>query len=173
MFERTNQDAGREGFAELTGMAPQLTTPSRHHQELVDIWFEVQWAEHDTAWDESFKELANGRRPDPDTPSFWALCAHTANSALIVARQVSPNECAWRKIELEAVALVAMVNRDVEARRSPPRQPPAGPSSWTLRMRDASAFLASILWLSAEKPRLEQVAKVPIRVSHGSSSVGR
>jgi hypothetical protein len=154
-------------------MAPQLTTPSRHHHELVDIWFEVEWAEHDTEWDESFKELANGRRPDPDTPSFWALCAHTGNSALIVARQVTANESAWQKIEMEAVALVAMVNREVAARRSPPRQPPSGPSRWTVRMRDASAFLSSMLWLNEQKPRLDQVAKVPIRVSHGSSGAGR
>jgi len=173
MIERTNQDAGCEGFAELTGMAPQLTTPSRHHRELVDIWFEVQWTEHDTEWDESFKRLANGRRPDPDTPSFWALCAHTAASGLIVARQVSPDRRAWQKIEVEASALIGMVNRDAAARRSPPREPPPGPSRWTLRMRDASTFLSSILWLGMQKPRLEQVAKVPIRVSHGSSSAGR
>jgi hypothetical protein len=172
MLEGTNQDVRRTGFAELTGMARQLTTPSRHHHELVDIWFEVQWAEHDTEWDESFKELANGRRPDPDTPSFWALCAYSANCALIVARQVPPNESAWQKIEAEAAALVAMVNSEVAARRSPPRQP-RGPGSWTLRMRDASAFLASILWLNEQKPRLDQVAKVPIRVSHGPSSTGR
>jgi len=173
MIERTNQDAGCDGPAELTGMAPQLTTPSRHHRELVDIWFEVQWTEHDTAWDESFKRLANGRRPDPDTPSFWALCAHTANSGLIVARQVSPNRSAWEKIEAEAVTLIGMVNSDVAERSSPPRVPPTGPSRWTLRMRDASSFLSSILWLGMQKPRLDQVAKVPIRVSHGSSSAGR
>ena len=173
MIERTNQDAGHDGYAELTGMAPQLTTPSRHHRELVDIWFEVEWTEHDAEWDESFKRLSNGRRPDPDTPSFWALCAHTSNSGLIVARQVPPDQSAWDKIEIEAAALVAMVNRDVAARRSPPRQPPSVPSRWSVRMRDASAFLSSILWLGVQKPRLEQVAKVPIHVSHRSPGAGR
>jgi hypothetical protein len=173
MQDRANQGAVIEGHAELIGMAPQLTTPSRHHRELVDIWFELEWAEHDEEWDEAFKQLANGRRPDPDTPSFFGLFALTCGSGLIVARQVSSNRAAWPKIEAEASALIGLVNRELAARRSPPPAPPARPTRWSLRMREASSFLASILWLGEQKPRLESVAKVPIRVSHGSSTAGR
>jgi hypothetical protein len=173
MLDRATQGAVSEGHAELIGMAPQLTTPSRHHRELVDIWFEVEWAERDAEWDETFKRLANGRRPDPDTPSFFALLSLTCSSGLIVARQVSADRAVWPKIEAEASALIGLVNREVATRRSPPPPPPERPTRWTLRMREASSFLASVLWLGEQKPRLESVAKVPIRVSHGSSSAGR
>jgi hypothetical protein len=173
MLDRANQNVASEGHAELTGMAPQLTTPSRYHRELVDIWFEVQWTEHDTAWDEAFKRLSNGRRPDPDTPSFFDLFAHTASSGLIVARQVSPDRSVWRRVEEEASALVGMVNSEVSARRAPPPPPPARPSRWSIRMREASAFISSVLWLGEHKPQLESVAKMPIGVSHGSSGAGR
>lgn len=173
MIDRANQNGVGKGHAELTGMAPQLTTPSRYHRELVDIWFEVQWTDHDSEWDDSFERLSNGRRPDPDTPSFFALCAHTANSGLIVARQVSADRSVWPKVEAEAAALVGMVNSDVAARRTPPPAPPARPSRWSIRMREASAFLVSFLWLGEQKPRLDAVAKIPIGVSHGSSGAGR
>jgi hypothetical protein len=173
MLDRANQKAASEGHAELIGMAPQLTTPSRYHSELVDIWFEVQWTDHDTAWDEAFKRISNGRRPDPDTPSFFDLFAHTASSGLIVARQVSADRSVWRKVEEEAATLVGMVNSELTARRSPPPAPPARPSRWSVRMREASAFIASVLWLGEQKPQLESVAKIPIRVSHQSSGAGR
>jgi len=172
MLDRTNQVAVSEGFAELSGMASQLTTPSRHHRELVDIWFEVQWSEHDAEWDESFKRLSNGRRPDPDTPSFFGLFALTANSGLIVARQVTADPAAWKKVEMEAVELIALVNQDIAERRLP-TEPTPRPNRWTLRAREASAFVLSLLWLGAQKPRLDSVAEVPIRVSHGSPGPGR
>jgi hypothetical protein len=173
MLDRANQDAASGGYAELMGMAPQLTTPSRHHRELVDIWFEVEWTERDAEWDDAFKQLSNGRRPDPDAPSFFELFAHTCTSGLIAARQVSPDRSVWAKIEAEASALIGLVNAEVAQRRSPPAAPTSKPGRWSLRMRDASAFLASILWLGDEKPQLESVAKVPIHVSHGSSTAGR
>ncbi|MEO8563601.1 MAG: hypothetical protein ABI601_16105 [bacterium] len=172
MIDRANQDAVYERYAELTGMASQLTTPSRHHSDLVDIWFGVQWAEHDAEWDESFARLSNGRRPDPDTPSYFGLFAHTANNGLIVARQVSADRAVWRKVEVEASALIEIVNLDVATRRAPPPTPPSRPSGWSLRMREATSFLMSVLWLGEQKPRLESVTKLPIQV-HGSSSAGR
>jgi hypothetical protein len=174
MIERADQKTVSERYAELTGMASQLTTPSRHHCELVDIWFGVEWTEHDAEWDEAFARLSNGRRPDPDTPSFFGLFAHTASSGLIVARQVSPDRAVWVKVEAETSALIEMVNLDLAERRSPPPSPPARSSGgWSLRMREASTFLSSILWLGEQKPRLESVPKLPIQVSHGSSSAGR
>jgi hypothetical protein len=173
MIDRANQDVVYERYAELTGMAPQLTTPSRHHNELVDIWFGVQWTERDAEWDEAFARLSNGRRPDPDTPSFFGLFAHTANSGLIVARQVSADRAVWRRVEVEASALIEVVNLEVFTRRAPPQAPPPKPSGWSLRMREASTFLMSVLWLGEQKPRLDTVAKIPIQVSHGSSRAGR
>lgn len=173
MIDRADQGAEYERYAELTGMASQLTTASRHHSELVDIWFGVQWTEHDVEWDESFARLSNGRRPDPDTPSFFGLFAHTANSGLIVARQVSADREVWRKVEVEATTLIDVVNLDVATRRAPPPAPPTRTSGWSVRLREATSFLMSVLWLGEQKPRLEAGTELPIQVSHGSSSASR
>ena len=127
-------------------------------------------------WDESFQRLADGRRPDPDTPSYFSLFAHAAGSGLIVARQVSPDRSVWSRVEAEARSLLALVDREVAARRSPPPTPPAPPSrpsGWSLRMREAQAFLASVFWLGEQKPTLPSVTKIPIRVSNGSTGGGR
>jgi hypothetical protein len=176
MLESANQDVVNGRYAELTGLAPQLTTPSRHHSHLVDIWFGVQWRERSAEWEESFQRLANGRRPDPDTPSFFSLFAHAVGSGLIVARQVRPDRAVWSRVEAEARSLLAMVDRDVAARRSPPPKPPAPPSKpsgWSLRMREAQAFLSSILWLGEQKPTLPSVTEIPIRIPNGSTGGGR
>jgi hypothetical protein len=174
MLDRTNQDATRARQAELTGLVPQLTTPSRHHGELVDIWFGVRWTERQPEWTESFERLSNGRRPDPDHPSYFSLLAHGSTSGLIVARHVSPDRQVWRKVEESATALVDLVNRDVAAQNSaPPSAPASAPRAWTLRMRDASAFLLSLNWLGEQKPSLPSVTELPIHVSHRSPGHGR
>lgn len=120
MAERTNEEVVHGRYAELTGLVPQLTTPSRHHGELVDIWFGVHWTERQAEWDEAFARLSDGRRPDPDNPSFFALFSHGASSGLIVARHVSPDRSVWPKVEEAARDLVDVVNRDVATRLAPP-----------------------------------------------------
>ncbi|MDB4883318.1 MAG: hypothetical protein JWL95_2084 [Gemmatimonadetes bacterium] len=169
MIDRTNQDAVPGCHAELTGLVPQLTTPSRHHGGLVDIWFGVRWTERQPEWAESFERHSNGRRPDPDNPSFFGLLAHASSSGLIVARHVSPERQVWQQVEEAARALIDLVNRDVTARRETTPSPPSTGRGWTLRVRDASAFLLSLGWLSEQKPTLPAVAELPIQVSHGSS----
>ena len=175
MIDRPNQDVVNGKYTELTGLAHQLTAPSRHHRDLVDIWFEVRWRERNAEWDEAFQRLANGRRPDPNTPSYFGLFAHAAGSGLIVARQVSPDRAVWSRVEAEARSLVALVDRDVAERRTPPAPPAhrAGPSGWSLRMRDAQAFLSSVLWLGAQKSTLPSVTKMPIQIPNGSTGGGR
>lgn len=166
MIDRTSRDISTLNFAELTGIVPQLTTPSRNHGHLVDIWFGVQWQERDAEWEESFTRLSNGRRPDPDNPSFFGLFSHASSSGLIVARQVSADREVWRQVEDEARALITSVNLDIEARRTPP---PSSPSSkgrhWALRVRDASAFFAALGWLGEPKQGLPTANEIPIRVS--------
>jgi hypothetical protein len=174
MTERTNQDMVHEGYAELTGLVPQLTTPSRHHGELVDIWFGVQWTERQPEWDEAFARLSNGRRPDPDNPSFFSLFSHAESSGLIVARHVSPDRNVWKKVEEAARALIEMVNRDVAARLAPPSaKSNANHRGWSLRMRDATAFLVSLGWFGSQRPTLPSVSELPIQVSHRSPGHSR
>ena len=71
MIDRAHQDANLESDVALTGLVPQLTTPSRDHDHLVDIWFGVQWRQRSAEWEESFARLANGLRPDPRSPSYF------------------------------------------------------------------------------------------------------
>ena len=171
MFDSTNQDVVHAKYTELTGLAPQLTAPSRHYDHLVDIWFGVQWRERNAEWDEAFQRLADGRRPDPETPSFFALFAHAVGSGLIVARQVRPDRAVWSRVEAEARSLLALVDSDVAARRTPP-SPPSHSSrqgTWSLRMREAQAFLSSVFWLGEQKPTIPAVSKLPIHVPNGSA----
>ena len=175
MIDRANQDVVNGKYTELTGLAPQLTAPSRHHNDLVDIWFGVRWRERDADWDEAFQRLAHGRRPDPETPSHFALIAHAVGSGLIVARQVRPDRAVWGRVEAEARSLLALVDRDVAERRSPPSPPSrtARSSTWSLRMREAQAFLSSVFLLGEPKPHIPAVTKIPIRVPNGSAGGGR
>jgi len=175
MIDSANQDVVNGKNAELTGLAPQLTTPSRHHSELVDIWFGVQWRERNAEWEESFHRLATGRRPDPDTPSYFGLFAHASASGLIVARQVSADRSVWRRVEAEARSLLALVDRELASRRSPPTPPTAHGKSggWSLRVREAQAFLSSVLWLGEQKSTLPSVTEMPIRIPNGSTGGGR
>ena len=174
MIDRTNQDVVRGSHAELTGLIPQLTTPSRHHCELVDIWFGVRWTEREPAWSEAFERLSNGRRPDPDNPSFFALLAHASSSGLIVARQVSPDRRVWQQVEEAARALIELVDREVaDKRHTPTSKSDSGLRGWTLRVRDASAFFLSLSWFGEQKPTLPSVAEIPIQVSHRSPGRSR
>lgn len=169
MNDRTSRDASPGQCAELTGIVPQLTTPSRHHGELVDLWFGVQWHERGLEWDEAFAQIVEERRPDPLTPSFFALFAHAATDGLIVARHVRRNASAWRRAEDEARSLISAVNARVAVERTPPPSDPAPRRSWSMRVRDASAFLASIRWLGEQKRRFPAVTDLPIQVTASSS----
>src|SRR5437763_8125292 len=133
MIDRAHQDANLESDVALTGLVPQLTTPSRDHDHLVDIWFGVQWRERSAEWEESFARLAKGIRPDPRSPSYFDLFSYTANSGLIVARRVGATATTWREVEEHARLLVGRVNRDMFDRRTPP-SPPSWPArGWTPR----------------------------------------
>ncbi len=170
MIDHAHQDANLESDVVLTGLVPQLTTPSRDHDDLVDIWFGVQWSERSAEWEESFARLANGWRPDPHSPSCFNLFSYTANTGMIAARRVGPDATVWRQVEEEARLLVGRVNRDVHERRTPPPAPSESSRGWVLRVRDASSgLLASVRWISGPKHALPSVVpKLPIQISHGS-----
>jgi hypothetical protein len=174
MIDRTNLDVLRGSHAELTGLVPQLTTPSRHHGGLVDIWFGVRWIDRDPQWTEAFERLSNGRRPDPDNPSFFSLLAHAPCSGLIVARQVSPDRRVWQQVEEAARTLIDLVNRELTDKRDTPSSAAeSNRRGWTLRVRDASAFFLSLSWFGEQKPTLPSVAELPIQVSHRSPGHSR
>ena len=152
MIDRAHQDANLESDVALTGLVPQLTTPSRDHDHLVDIWFGVQWRQRSAEWEESFARLANGLRPDPRSPSYFDLFSYTATSGLIVARRVGAEAGVWREVEEQARSLVVRVNRDTFERLTPPSAPNQSARGWSMRVRDASSGLfASLRWISEPK----------------------
>jgi hypothetical protein len=164
----------REGEAEtdvrVTGLVPRLTSPSRHNCELVDIWFGIERRQRTYEWDEAFARVAEGWRPDPRHQSHFALFSHPSSSALIVARQVSPDRTVWRDIEVEAQALVSRVNRVVADQRTP-RMQTRRPGRQMLRRRGAARDWFPRNWLSAAAHVLRGLVPKPtIPVSQGSSN---
>ena len=170
MIDRARQEANLESDVTVSGLVPQLTTPSRDHGDLVDIWFGVHWQERSAEWEESFGRLADKWRPDPRSPSYFDLFSYSVNSGLIVARRVSPDAAVWRQVEEQVRALVGRVNRDRIERQTPPSAPERPPRGWPMRVRHASSgLLASLRWISEPKHALPSVVpKLPIPVSHSS-----
>ena len=170
MIDRSRHGVALEGDVRLTGLVPQLTTPSRHHDDLVDIWFGVQWPARDADWEASFARVADGWRPDPRHPSYFDLFAHPASSGLIAARQVSRDPSIWTEVEAEARLLVSRINRDVAERRADPERLPTERGRWSFRVRDVSnSLLASLRWIGEPRHGLSQVVpELPIHVPHSS-----
>lgn len=159
---RSTTHADREGAVEtdvrLTGLVPQLTSPSRNNARLVDIWFAIERRNRSEEWDEAFARVAEGWRPDPRHQSHFALFSHPCSSALIVARQVSSDPSAWRDVEVEARALVSRVNREVAEERTPPARTRSSQRTW---LGEAAQTIRGL------------VPKPTIPVSHGSSTGAR
>jgi hypothetical protein len=164
------REAEAETDVRVTGLIPRLTSPSRNNGELVDIWFGIERRQRTYEWDEAFARVAEGWRPDPRHQSYFALFSHPSSSALIVARQVSPDRTVWREIEVEARALVSRVNRAVADQRTPPVQTrrTGGPM---LRRRGAARDWFPRNWLSELAQALRGLVPKPgIPVSQSSSS---
>jgi len=86
----------------------------------VDIWFAIERRERTQEWDQAFASVAEGWTPDPQHPSHFGLFSYPSSTALIVARQVSPNPLVWQHVEEEARALVNRVNHFVAERPALP-----------------------------------------------------
>jgi hypothetical protein len=159
-----------ERDARLTGLIPRLTSPSRHHSDLVDIWFGIERRHRTLEWDEAFARVAEGWRPDPRQPSHFALFSHPSSSALVVARQVSRNRAVWPEIEVEARALVSHVNRAVAEQRTRAVEIPRS-GGWLLRGRGTAPDAGSRTWISEMAQLFRSLVPKPtIPVSHGSST---
>jgi hypothetical protein len=167
---KTQREGEGETDVRLTGLVPRLTSPSRNHSELVDIWFGIERLHRSFEWDEAFARVAEGWRPDPRQPSHFALFSHPSSCALIVARQVSRDRAVWGEIELEARALVSRVNRAVAELRSAPVEIRRS-GEWPPRGSGVLPDASSRTWIG-EMAQLFRglVPKPPIPVSHGSST---
>ena len=114
------RESERETDVRVTGLVARLTAPSRDNDALVDIWFAIERQHRTSEWDQTFAAVAEGWRPDPQHLSHFALFSYPSSTALIVARQVSPQPAVWQRVEAEARALVSRVNHAVaELHESP------------------------------------------------------
>ena len=173
MTAGTRGELEAETDVRLTGLIPRLTSPSRNNGHLVDIWFGIERRKRTYEWDEAFARVAEGWRPDPRHQSHFALFSHPSSSALIVARQVSPDRTVWHEIEVEAGALVSRVNDAVADQRTPPVQL-RRPRRSVLGGRGAAREWFPRSWLSEVAQSLRALVPKPtIPVSQSSSSVVR
>ena len=171
MTAGTRRDTEPETDVRLTGLIPRLTSPSRNNSALVDIWFGVERRLRTYEWDETFVRVAEGWRPDPRQASHFALFSHPCSSALIVARQVSPDRAVWREIELEARALVGRVNRAVAEQRTPPQETRPNVGSLIRGGVPREAAASPRNWLSEAAQAIRGLVPKPtIPVSQSSSS---
>jgi hypothetical protein len=164
----------RQGQAEtdvrLTALVPRLTSPSRSNSELVDIWFSIERRHRSYEWDDAFARIAEEWRLDKRHQGHFGLFSHPASSALIVAREVSPDRSVWREIEAEARALVSRVNRAVAEQATPP-MPKRRSGGWSLRGRDDARPSAERNWLGEAMEAIRAlVPKSSIPVSQSSST---
>jgi hypothetical protein len=166
----THRATEAETDVRLTGLVPRLTSPSRNQVKLVDIWFGIERHQRTCEWDEAFVRVAEGCCPDPRHQSHFALFSHPSSSALIVARQVSPDRNVWVEIEVEARALVNRVNRAVAEQRTP-QAPMRHPSGALFGGRSDARDLARRTWLSEAAQAIRSLVPKPnIPVSDGTSS---
>ena len=166
----TRRESERETDVRVAGLVPRLTSPSRNNAALVDIWFAIERHERTQEWDQAFASVAEGWTPDSQHPSHFGLFSYPSSTALIVARQVSPNPVVWQHVEEEARALVSRVNHVVAERHAP-----SVLAGHPLRERHASVdSSASRRWLQEATQALRGLVPKPqIPVSQSSSTIIR
>jgi hypothetical protein len=170
MTADARRDVEAETDVRLTGLIPRLTSPSRNNGELVDIWFGVERRHRTYEWDETFVRIAKDWRPDPRRPSHFALFSHPSSSALIVARQVSPDRAVWREIEMEARALVNRVNRAVAEQRTPPKEASRGAGRLQRDRQAPGEAARPRTWLSEAAQAIRNLVPKPAIISESSST---
>lgn len=117
---------------EVVGLQSQLTIPSRHQPDLVDLWIEVNWPHKTPQWDEEFDAAA--AVVCDNSPPFGTLSLETLGQyrGWIVARRVQRDRDAHHAVEACVRALVETANQrcDGDADARTPEQPNA---RWTVR----------------------------------------
>lgn len=117
---------------EVVGLQSQLTIPSRHQPDLVDLWIEVNWPHKTQRWDAEF-DAAAGAACGNSAP-FGTLSLETLGQyrGWIVARRVPRDRDAHHAVEECVRALVETANQrcECEVDALPSEQPHA---RWTVR----------------------------------------
>jgi hypothetical protein len=128
---------------EVVGLQSQLTVPSRHHPELVDLWIEINWPERTERWDEAFRAAAATAIDDSAPVGSLSLQALSRYRGWIVARGVPRDRDVHHAVEACARAIVEQANAACASSHgvsTPPQQHPR----WTVRTLAMLGSVAAI-----------------------------
>jgi hypothetical protein len=128
---------------EVVGLQSQLTVPSRHHPELVDLWIEVNWPERTERWDEEFNTAAATAIERSAPVGSLSLQALSRHRGWIVAREVPRDRDVHHAVEACVHAIVEQANAACGSSHglsAPPQQHPR----WTVRTLSMLASVAAI-----------------------------
>jgi hypothetical protein len=128
---------------EVVGLQSQLTIPSRHQPELVDLWIEVNWPLRTERWDEEFQTAAAAAIEDPAPVGSLSLQALSRHRGWVVARGVPRDRDAHRAVEACVRAIVEQANVAFASSHVVPAQPQPHPR-WTVRTLSMLASVAAI-----------------------------
>jgi hypothetical protein len=146
-MQRNHVEAVRNGSnvtpVEVVGLQSQLTVPSRHHPELVDLWIEVNWPERMERWDEAFHTAAAAAVEHVVPVGSLSLQSLSRYRGWIVARGVPRDRDAHHAVEACVRALVEQANTACASSHGVPAQPQQHPH-WTVRTLSMLGSVAAI-----------------------------
>jgi hypothetical protein len=128
---------------EVVGLQSQLTVPSRHQPELVDLWIEVNWPLRTERWDEEFHTAAAAAIEEPVPVGSLSLQALSRHRGWVVARGVPRDREVHHAVEACVRAIVEQANAACASSHGVPAQPQPHPR-WTVRTLSMLASVAAI-----------------------------
>jgi hypothetical protein len=132
---------------EVVGLQSQLTVPSRHHPQHVDLWIEVNWAERTERWDEEFRIATAAVLADAAPVQSLSLQFLSRYRGWVVARGVPRDRDAHRAVEACVRALVDQANERCAASNTVPVAPRQN-GRWV--MRTLSMFGGAVAIFSSQ-----------------------
>src|SRR5258705_9513418 len=117
---------------EVVGLQSQLTVPSRHHPQRVDLWIEVSWPQRTDRWDEEFLTATAAVVGHSAPVRSLSLQTLSRYRGWIVARGAPRDRDAHRIVEECVRRLVAQVNEKCATSHVAP-VPPRENGRWMMR----------------------------------------
>jgi hypothetical protein len=146
-MQRNRVEAGRTRSSvipvEVVGLQSQLTVPSRHQPDLVDLWIEVNWPQRTERWDEEFRAAAAAVIEDAAPAGSLSLQVLSRHRGWIVARGVARDRDAQRAVEGCVRGIVEQANAACAGSHSVQPQPQQH-GRWTVRTLSMLGSVAAI-----------------------------
>jgi hypothetical protein len=153
MQQTTSKQSGPSAHSvipvEVVGLQAQLTVPSRHHPQHVDLWIEVNWPQRTERWDDEFRTATAAVIGDSAPVRSLSLQTLSRYRGWIVARGVPPDRDAHRAVEACVRALVEQVNETCATSHAAP-VPPRENGRWMMRTLSMFGSVAAIFSSQAQ-----------------------